>query len=95
MKKTFPLTAPGKDPARVRDKIRHEINKYFGRQRRTKPPTGFDYWLFACKAGPTPEAATPREAKELGRVIDEVAQSGATEAYVEIVATAERRRFTR
>ena len=47
MKKTFPLQAPGKDDARVRDKIRHEVNKYVRRSRRKELPEGFAQWDFA------------------------------------------------
>ncbi len=41
MKKNFPLKAPGKEDARVRDKIRHEINKYVRRERKKTVPEGF------------------------------------------------------
>ncbi|MBI5771062.1 MAG: hypothetical protein HZA93_25015 [Verrucomicrobia bacterium] len=94
MKKTFALTAPGKDPARVRDQIRHEVNKYFGRQNRKAPPTGFDYWTFECKVGATPADAAPTPQKEIGRAIDAAAAAGATEIYIAIVATPQRRRFS-
>ena len=48
MKKTFPLQTAGKDDARVRDKIRHEVNKYVRRSRRQELPEGFAQWEFAC-----------------------------------------------
>jgi hypothetical protein len=95
MKKTFPLTAPGKDDARVRDKIRHEVNKYVGRMRRQKPPTGFDFWTFSCRVGASTETAEPKPLKEVGATIDAIAAGGATEVYVEITATAEQRSFSR
>jgi hypothetical protein len=86
MKKTFPLQAPGKDDARVRDKIRHEINKYVRRCRRKPVPEGFKQWEFLCKVGPAPEGAESRTLKEVGGTIDTVAQNGATTVYVEIEA---------
>jgi hypothetical protein len=86
MKKTFPLQAAGKDDARVRDKIRHEINKYVRRCRRKPVPEGFAQWEFACRVGRGAEDAESRSLKEVGGSIDTVAQGGATAVYVEIEA---------
>jgi hypothetical protein len=86
MKKTFPLTAPGKDDARVRDKIRHELNKYVRRERQKKLPEGFTRWTFDCKVGIDATSATARPLNEVGRGIDDLAASGAPEVYVEIEA---------
>ena len=94
MKKTFSLTAPGKDDARVRDKLRHEVNKYLGRQRRQKPPTGFDFWTFACRVGASEAAAETKALKEVGAAIDAVAETGATDVFIEIIPTAERRNYS-
>ena len=95
MKKTFPLKAAGKDDARVRDKIRHEVNKYVRRERLKKPPEGFDLWNLTCKVGASAEAAEALPLKEVGAAIDAVAQAGATQVYVEIVAVAGHRTFSR
>ncbi len=89
MKKTFPLTAPGKDDARVRDKIRHELNKYVRRERMKKLPEGFTLWAFDCRIGPNAATAEPRPLKEIGRTIDTLAAEGATEVYIEILARAD------
>lgn len=86
MKKTFSLQSPGKDDARVRDKIRHEVNKYVSRSRRQDLPEGFAVWEFACKVGAAPENAETLALKEVGGAIDRVAGTGATAVYVEIVA---------
>lgn len=86
MKKTFPLQAPGKDDARVRDKIRHEINKYVRRSQRQQPPEGFKQWGFACRVGATAEQAIVKPIKEVGAAVDTVAGTGAESVYVEIVA---------
>ena len=86
MKKTFPLQAPGKDDARVRDKIRHEVNKYVRRSRRKEVPEGFAQWDFACKVGASPENAEPRPLKEVATAIDAVAATGAPGVYLEIEA---------
>ncbi len=86
MKKTFPLTDPRREPARVRDKIRQELNRFSRQQHRKPRPEGTQMWVFDCKIGPSAAAAAPRPYKELGRAIDEIAQAGATEVYIEITA---------
>jgi hypothetical protein len=95
MKKIFPLKAPGKDDARVRDKIRHEINKYVRRERKKTLPEGFDLWNLNCKVGASAEAAEALPLKEVGGAIDRVALAGAMEVYIEVVVAAGHRTFTR
>ena len=86
MKKTFPLQAAGKDDARVRDKVRHEVNKYVRRCRRKEVPEGFAQWDFACKVGASAETAESKPLKEVATAIDAVAAAGSTVVYLEIVA---------
>lgn len=86
MKKSFPLTAPGKDDARVRDKIRHELNKYVRRERQKKLPEGSTLWSFDCRIGRDAASAETRPLNEIGGAIDALAAAGAPEAYVEILA---------
>jgi len=86
MKKSFPLQAAGKDDARVRDKVRHEVNKYVRRCRRKEVPEGFAQWEFACKVGASPETAEPKPLKEVATAIDAVAAAGSTVVYLEIAA---------
>ncbi len=86
MKKTFPLQIPGRDDARVRDKIRQEVNRYVRRMRRKPVPEGFDLLEFHCRAGSSAAVAVPRALPELGAAIDAVAAAGATEVYLEITA---------
>lgn len=86
MKKTFPLTAPGKADARVRDKIRQELNNYVRREQAKTPPEGFNRWTFECRIGPDAATAEPRPLKELAGAIDRVAETGATSVYLEVVA---------
>jgi hypothetical protein len=92
MKKTFALQAPGKDDARVRDKIRHEVNKYLRRSRRKEPPEGFASWEFRCKVGPSAAAARDKPLKAVATEIDAVAGTGAKEVYIELIATPAQRR---
>ncbi|MEY2880833.1 MAG: hypothetical protein RLZZ15_3213 [Verrucomicrobiota bacterium] len=95
MKKIFPMTAPGKDDARVRDKLRHEVNKYLARERRKTVPEGFDHWDFNCRAGADQETSTICAPREIGAIIDTVAAAGGTTVYIEIIPSAGKRRFTR
>ncbi len=84
MKKTFLLQAPGKADARVRDQIRHEVNKYIRRERKKPVPEGYDWWAFACRVGPAADQASPLELDAVGAAIDTLAVQGATSAYIEI-----------
>ena len=95
MKKTFPLQATGKEDARVRDKIRHELNKYVRRERNKPLPAGFDQWNMECKVGVTEAAANVLPLKEVGNAIDKIAADGGKEVFVEIVAMAAMRTFNR
>lgn len=92
MKKSFPLQSPGKDDARVRDKIRHEVNKYVRRCRQKAVPEGFGQWEFICKAGPDAERAESKPLKEIPTAIDTIAEGGATSVYLEIEAVPAQRR---
>lgn len=95
MKKTFPLQVAGKDDARVRDKIRQEVNGYVRRARAKKLPEGFDSVEFTCRVGASAAAAESRGIKEIGAEIDRVAETGATEVYLEINAEPVARKFRR
>lgn len=86
MKKSFPLTSERLQPARVRDKIRQELNRYSRRQHHKPLPEGYALWNFVCKIGPTPETAEVRPFKELGAILEKIAESGATHVYIEISA---------
>lgn len=92
MKKNFPLQAPNKEDARVRDQIRHEVNKYVRRCQRRTPPEGFAQWEFLCRVGATAETAEARKVKEVGASIDTVAATGAKSFYIEIEAVPAQRR---
>ncbi len=91
MKKTFALQETGKDDARVRDKIRHEVNKFLRRARQRPPQEGFRGWDFACKVGPSESAAEPRTLKEVASSIDEIAARGAAHVYIELLPVPARR----
>ncbi len=72
-----------------------EINGYVRRARAKKLPEGFDSVEFACRVGASAATAESRGIKEVGAEIDRVAETGATEVYVEINAEPVARKFRR
>ncbi len=91
MKKLFALKDPRKADARVRDKIKHEVRKYVTRERKKTVPEGFDRWDFTCNVGASATAAERQILKNVSSAIDQVATTGATEVYIEVVKVAARR----
>ena len=86
MKKTFQLAAEGKNRDRVLEAVKHEIRKYFRRERRRNVPPGADYWDFDCRFGLTPESAQVVHPGNLIAAVDSAAKEGAGQCYVEILA---------
>ncbi len=85
MRKTFPLTHPKHKPARVLDRVKHEVRKYLKRERRKELPEGSDYWAFDCQVGKDgPERRL--EVKELSSAIDRAGEEGWESVYLEILA---------
>jgi F0F1-type ATP synthase epsilon subunit len=65
MKKTFPLSAPGKHPDRLVDAIKNELRKYLRRENNRALPEGADYWDFDCRFGKDEENLEPIKPGEL------------------------------
>ena len=86
MKKNFPLQAEGKHPDRVLEAVKHEIRKYFKRERSREVPKGADFWDFDCKVGPTADTAKVVRVSAVIEAVDAAAKSGAASAYVEILS---------
>ena len=86
MKKTYPLQVEGKHPDRVLDALKHDLRKYVRRERRRDLPEGVDFWDFACRCGLSQEESEPVHLAELNARVDAVAQAGASQVYVEILA---------
>jgi hypothetical protein len=94
MKKTYPLTAEGKNPERILDAVKHDIRKYLKRCRAAKLPEGVDFWDFDCKVGADKDSATPVHVAEITKPVDLVAQAGHSSVYVEIQATHGQRSYS-
>jgi hypothetical protein len=86
MKKTFPLQIEGKHPDRVLEAVKHDIRKYFKRERSRPVPSGADFWDFDCKVGASADSAQVVRVGAVIEAVDAVVQSGATSVYVEILS---------
>ncbi len=86
MKKNFPLQAEGKHPDRVLEAVKHEIRKYFKRERNRAVPKGADFWDFDCKVGLSADTAEVVRVSAVIEAVDAAAKSGATSVYVEILS---------
>jgi hypothetical protein len=86
MKKSFPLQVEGKHPDRVLEAVKHDIRKYFKRERSRPVPAGADFWDFDCKVGLTADAAEGVRVSGVIEAVDTVAKSGAASVYVEILS---------
>ena len=84
MKKNFPLQIDGKNPDRVLEAVKHEIRKYFKRERNRALPKEVDFWDFDCKVGLNTESAEVVKVSAVVESVDALAKSGAASAYVEI-----------
>ncbi len=85
MRKTFPLVHPKHQPARVLDKVKHEVRKYLKRERGKDLPEKADYWAFECRVGKD-DSAPAVSLKELSGAIDHASSEGWESVYVEILA---------
>jgi hypothetical protein len=86
MKKNFPLQADGKHPDRVLEAVKHDIRKYFKRERNRDVPKGADFWDFDCKVGLSADRAEVVRVSGVIEAVDAAAKAGATSVYVEILS---------
>jgi hypothetical protein len=86
MKKNFPLQIEGKNADRVLEAVKHEIRKYFKRERNRALPKEVDFWDFDCKVGLTAESAELVKVSAVIEGVDALAKEGAAFVYVEILS---------
>ena len=86
MKKNYPLQAEGKHPDRVLEAVKHDIRKYFKRERNRDVPKGVDFWDFDCKVGLNADTAEVVRVSAVIEAVDAAAKSGASSVYVEILS---------
>ncbi len=85
MKKTFSLTHPKTNVARLVEGVKHDVKKYIKRERNKKLPADVDFWDFDCKYGPTEQEAKVVHLSELNKCIDEAEQQQLESFYLEIL----------
>ena len=82
MKKTFPLSLPGKDRQRTVEGVKNEIRKYLKRERRKPLAAEVDFWDFDCKVGLDQATAEPKHVAELIDAVSEAAAGDASQVFV-------------
>jgi len=95
MKKTFRIEDSHIKADRQIDSFRHQIKKYFARERRKKIPEDFDCWSFDCRFGYAEESAQPLKEAEIKDKITEFRLSGKDSFYLEILARADNKKKER
>jgi len=85
MKKTFPLTHPKLNLARLVEATKHEVKKYIKRERNKKLPKDVDFWDFDCKYGHSEQEAKTIHLSAINKCIDEAEQLGLESFYLEIM----------
>lgn len=88
MRKTFPLTEPGKVDARVVEKTKHEIKKYIKREQGKKLPEGMKYWESICKIAYEGFEMQRVPCSAMGKHIDAAVAAGCIAVEVDIVCEA-------
>ena len=86
MKKIYQLKIEGKNRDRLLDAAKHDIRKYFKRERAKALPKDANFWDFDCKAGESVTVATEVAENGLMKAIDAVVQGGGDQFYVEVLA---------
>jgi len=86
MKKTFQLKVEGKNRERLLEAAKHDIRKYFKRERAKALPKGVDFWDFDCKSGYSEASAAVVPEAGLIKSIDEIVKDGGEQFYVEVLA---------
>ncbi len=65
--------------------VKHDIRKYFKRERNRTLPQGVDFWDFDCKVGLTADSADVVRVSGVIEAVDAAAKTGAASVYVEIL----------
>lgn len=91
MKKTYVLTHPKLNLARIIEAAKHDAKKYMKREQRKQLPKGDDFWDFDCKYGPTEEEAKTIHVSEINSNMDEAEKAQLPSFYLEIIAKSKQR----
>ena len=85
MKKTFVLSHPKLNLARLIESIKYEIKKYIKRERNKNLPADADYWDFDCKYGLDKDKAETVHISDLNKLIDAAEAAELESFYIEIL----------
>lgn len=91
MRKTYLLDIPGKNRDRLLEASKHEIRKYFRRERGKALPADADVWRFDTRLGVDAASAVAVPEGELIAAISTLAAGGAAQFFVEILARPDKR----
>lgn len=91
MRKTYALMVKDQNADRLSDRIKHDIRKYFARQRKKALPKGQDHWLFDCKMGPDEATSQSIHPKEINAKINEFRAQELPSFFIEILTRAAQR----
>jgi hypothetical protein len=86
MKKTFQLKVEGKNRERLLEAAKHDIRKYFKRERAKALPKDVDFWDFDCRSGYSEATAALVSVADRIKSIDEIVKDGGEQFYVEVLA---------
>lgn len=93
MKKTFVLTHPKLNLARLIESIKYDIKKYIKRERNKKLPEGVDYWDFDCKYGLDEATAETVHISTFNKHIDAAEAAEVESFYIEILVKPAKRSY--
>jgi len=85
LKKTFVLSHPKINLARLVESIKYDIKKYIKRERNKKLPEGVDYWDFDCKFGHCEDVAETIHISTINKHIDEAERLELESFYIEVM----------
>jgi len=86
MKKTYTLSHPKLNLARLIEAAKHDAKKYMKREQKKALPTGDDFWDFDCKYGATEPEAKVIHVSEINKCMDEAEKLQLPSFYLEIMA---------
>lgn len=86
MKKTFKLTDPKIKTARVVESVKHQVKKYFKRERNKPLPEGIDFWDFDCKFADKEENAINVDAADINKLLSAAEAQKLESVYIQILA---------
>jgi len=86
VKKTFKLTDPKIKTARMVESVKHQVKKYFKRERNKELPSGADFWDFDCKFADKEDNAINVDAADINKLLSAAEAQKLESVYIEILA---------